>query len=177
MTNNVRIHLCNIRSFAIYRRSFYTVTQPVFGNVMAHSPAQIPVLLWTSAVYSHCSPLRVSQGFISEHTCPFWRAHTRQQAQSSRIRGTPGKHSGGSSGHWHLRGHTWDQANVNTCVGKKMNHCFICCWKSLFSFNQLMTTFFTTVIKWYIQNYSFKNKNPIFQICRIQKLVNICREV
>lgn len=78
----------------------------------------MPVLLWMSAPYSHCSPLRVSQGFISEHTCPLWRAHTRQQAQSSRIRGTPGWHTGGSLGHWHLRGHTWDQADVNTFCGR-----------------------------------------------------------
>lgn len=73
-------------------------------TLTAHSPTQMPVLWCTVAVYSHCSPLRVSQGFISEHTCPFWRAHTRQQAQSSRTSGTPGRHIGGSSGHWHLRG-------------------------------------------------------------------------
>lgn len=73
-------------------------------TVTAHSPTQMPVLLCTVAVYSHCSPLRVSQGFISEHICPFWRAQTRQQTQSSRTRGTPGRHTGGSSGHWHLRG-------------------------------------------------------------------------
>lgn len=124
MTNNFRIHLCHIRSFSTYRRPCHTA--------MGHSPAQIPVLLWTPAVYSHCSPLRVSHGFISEHACPFWRAHTRQQAQSSRIRGTPGGHGGGSSGHWHLRGQTCEQASVN--VWKRQWIIVLCCWKSLFFF-------------------------------------------
>lgn len=95
----------------------YCVGPRMFDQVIYHSgvggwgcsPTQMPVLLWTSVEYSHRSPLRVSQGFMSEHGWPLCRAHTRQQAQSSRIRGTPGGHSGGSSGHWHLRGQTWDQ--------------------------------------------------------------------
>lgn len=44
--------------------------QGLTGSSWHDLPTQMPVLLWMSAPYSHCSPLRVSQGFISEHTCP-----------------------------------------------------------------------------------------------------------
>lgn len=129
LEENKQFGLFKEENFIIYPT--HDVLDEMCDTVTAHSPTQMPVLWCTVAVYSHCSPLRVSQGFISEHICPFWRAQTRQQTQSSRTRGTPGRHTGGSSGHWHLRGQNWDQANVNTCV-RKMTQCFYVALKSPF---------------------------------------------
>lgn len=63
-------------------------------------PMQMPVWALGSALRSQKRPLLSSHGSISEQLSPRWRAHTRQQEQSSSTALTPGAQVGGVLEHW-----------------------------------------------------------------------------
>lgn len=74
------------------------------GRRRARLPMQMPVAALGSALRSQERPRLSSQGCSSEQLSPRWRAHTRQQEQSSSTALTPGAQVGGvlgqRTGHW-----------------------------------------------------------------------------
>lgn len=77
---------------------------------------QMPVPALGSALRSQKRPRLSSHGSLSEQGSPRWRAHTRQQEQSSSTALTPGAQVGGALGHW--AGHGVGQPCVAATWGR-----------------------------------------------------------
>lgn len=77
---------------------------------------QMPVWALGSALRSQKRPRLSSQGSITEQLSPRWRAHTRQQEQSSSTALTPGAQVGGFLGHG--AGHEEGQRGVARTWGR-----------------------------------------------------------